>query len=65
MGVRFASLLLAVIFSLPVQAREDVYLSPDQFIAEAIGAPVPKPEMLWLSKDVRAEVSAILGHTPA
>lgn len=63
--VRSGILLLAIVFALPALGREEVYLPPEQFLAEAVGAPVPKPEILWLTKDVAAQATRILGHAPA
>jgi hypothetical protein len=53
-----------MLVALPVSAREEVYLTQDQFLAEALGAAVPKPEVLWLTKDVAAQANKILGHAP-
>jgi hypothetical protein len=53
-----------LVFQSASQAREDVYLTPEQFAAEAVGSPVSKPEVLWLTKDVAAQASRILGHAP-
>lgn len=58
------ALLLIVLFAPVAQGREDVYLTPEQFVAEALGSPVPKPEILWLTKDVAAHATHILGHAP-
>ncbi|HSI96460.1 MAG TPA: hypothetical protein VK938_10290, partial [Methylophilaceae bacterium] len=53
------------LFAPAAQGREDVYLTPEQFIAEAAGAPAPKPDTLWLTKDVAAQAARILGHAPS
>ena len=64
-GTAVACALFGIlIFQSAVQAREDVYLTPEQFAAEAVGSPVPKPEVLWLTKDVAAKATRILGHAP-
>lgn len=62
---RSGILLLAIVFALPALGREDVYLPPEQFLVEAGGSPVPKPEILWLTKDIAAQAARILGHAPA
>lgn len=60
------SILLLVIFcALPAQGREEVYLPPEQFLAEALGSPAPKPEVLWLARDVATQAARILGHAPS
>lgn len=59
-----SSLVLLVLFAPAAQGREDVYLTPEQFVAESIGTPPPKPEILWLTKDVAAQATRILGHAP-
>lgn len=60
-----SSFLLIGIFASAAQGREDVYLTPEQFVAEAAGTPVPKPDTLWLTKDVAAQAARILGHAPS
>jgi hypothetical protein len=60
-----SSFLLIGLFAPAAQGREDVYLTPEQFIAEAAGAPAPKPDTLWLTKDVAAQAARILGHAPS
>ena len=60
-----SSFLLIGLFAPAAQGREDVYLAPEQFIAEATGTPVPKPDILWLTKDVAAQAARILGHAPS
>lgn len=43
-------------------ARADtVYLAPDRFIADAIGADA-QPQALWLTRDVQAQIVQTLGH---
>ena len=59
-----SALLLTAWLVPAAQGREEVYLTPDQFVAEAVGTPAPKPEMLWLTKDVAAHASRTLGHAP-
>lgn len=59
-----SSLLLACLCAAPALAREEVLLQPEQFVAETLGAPASKPEVLWLTKDRAAQATRILGHTP-
>jgi FMN-binding domain len=46
------------------QGRETVYLTADAFLKEVFGN-VPKPSVLWLTPEVQAAASKILGHAPA
>jgi hypothetical protein len=41
----------------------DVYQEPEAFVAEVLGSS-PAPKVLWLTRDLQAEASAILGHPP-
>jgi len=54
---------IALACSQSVQAMDRIYQSPDDFIAEVFPAK-PQPGLLWLSKEVQAEVTRILGHAP-
>lgn len=40
------------------------YLTQEQFLAEVFVSDVPKPEVLWLTKDVARQAEKILGHKP-
>lgn len=62
---RSGILLLAIVFAFPAMGREDVYLSSEQFINEIAGLSAPKPEILWLTKDIAIQATRILGHAPA
>lgn len=44
---------------------EEVYQAPDRFVAESLGMDLPKPEVLWLTRDRVAGAARILGHAPA
>lgn len=56
--------IVAVLAIFPVQAAEEVYLAPERFVSEMLGGNTPKPEVLWLTKDVALRASKILGHAP-
>ncbi len=57
--------LALLISSLASNVYADVqYLTPEQFLAEAFVAGVPKPELLWLTKDIAQQSEKILGHAP-
>jgi len=42
-----------------------VYLEPEQFIAQTFDNNPPKPEKLWVTKKLKAEIKNILGHDPS
>lgn len=56
--------LLASVLTNEAQALEQ-YLTPEQFLAEVFAGNSPKPEMLWITKDIAKSVEKILGHAPA
>ena len=47
--------LLTIMFASYAQAIEQ-YLKPEQFLAEVFADNVPKPQVLWLTKEVVKEV---------
>ncbi len=54
-------LLLATTLATSVLAVEQ-YLMPEQFLAEVFGGNTPKPEVLWVTKDIAKQAEKILGH---
>lgn len=42
----------------------EVYQEPGAFIAEVFGS-TPAPRVLWLTREIQAQATAILGHPPA
>jgi len=54
--------LLWLLLPCPPVLAEQVYLSPERFLAEAFVGDVPKPSRLWIKGDLKAQVRAILGH---
>jgi len=56
--------LLTLVFGAAGFVRGEVYQEPDAFIAEVFGSK-PSPKLLWLTRDMQAQASAILGHFPA
>ncbi len=55
--------LLASLVVSNVQAMEQ-YLKPEQFLTEVFNNNVPKPEVLWVTKDIAKQAEKILGHAP-
>ena len=65
--IRAARRLLAVLtLSLGAAAavHGEVYQEPAAFVAEVFGS-TPAPRVLWLTKELQTQASAILGHAPA
>lgn len=62
--IRIHALLLCffAIAAAVAEAKEDVYQSPDDFIAESFDGSPPEPGVLWLTKPVREGIKKILGH---
>lgn len=58
-------LLIALLglFSAGAQALDRVYLAPEQFIAQAFSVK-PAVKVLWLTPEIQAQVTRILGHPP-
>jgi len=56
--------MLVLMFAGYAQAIEQ-YLKPEQFLAEAFADNIPKPQVLWVTKEVAKDVEKILGHAPA
>ncbi len=56
-------LITLFVLSGAAMAAEHVYREPDVFIADVFGFR-PSPKVLWLTKDMQAEVARILGHPP-
>ena len=44
-------------------ALEQIYLDPGVFVTAALGG-LPRPKVLWLTRDAQAEINRILGHAP-
>ncbi len=53
---------LVLLLSSPSWSREDVYQAPEQFLLEVFSGTVPKPDVLWLTDELRTPIKAILGH---
>lgn len=56
-------LLLCLGVSYGAQA-EEVYQSPEAFLADIFDGKVPAPRVVWLSGALREDVTRILGHAP-
>lgn len=55
--------LMLAINSAPASSA-DVFLAPEQFLAESFDGKPPKPSVMWISGDARDQVQQILGHSP-
>lgn len=56
-------LLLSVMLVGSAQAAEE-YVKAEQFLAEIFGGNTPKPDVLWVTKDIAKQAEKILGHAP-
>lgn len=57
-------LLLVGLWCLPLAQALEIYLTPEQFLSEVFDSHIPKPEVLWISKDIAKSAEKILGHAP-
>lgn len=57
-------LFLTFLLLLPCPALSEQYQSQDEFLQEAFSEQPPKPELLWISKTIKKQVSEILQHKP-
>ena len=61
---RFPILMLACCIVVPAVAAPLVYQEPSQFISEVFSGEPPMPKKLWITKELRDQATAILGHAP-
>jgi hypothetical protein len=54
-----------VAFSLPGFTADRVYQTPESFVEQAFAGQPPKPQVIWLTGDIRDKTTEILGHAPA
>lgn len=55
-------LLFSALCYATAEANEDVYLSPETFLAESFASETPSPSALWITKGLKPEIRKILGH---
>lgn len=60
--MRYLSALLLIFLCLPALAADDVYQPPEAFVREAFQQRPPEPQTLWISKEMRPAVDAIMEH---
>lgn len=60
-NIQYALLSSLLVLSLIVHAK-GVYLEPQQFIAQTFDNNPPKPDKIWIKKDLKEEIKKILGH---
>lgn len=65
--VRPRAVLLAVLLALwaPAGLSRGVYLTAEEFLAEAFAGVEPRLETLWLSPEIKQRAARILDHPPA
>ena len=57
-------LFLTFLIFLPYTASSEQYQSQKDFLQDAFSGQPPKPELLWISKTLKKQVSEILQHKP-
>jgi len=57
-------LLALVLFCAAAPALGEAYQAPEALVAEVFGS-LPSARVLWLSREMQAQASAILNHPPA
>lgn len=57
-------LLPGVIGYTQAWAAETIYLTAEQFVSNVFAGQPPKSEVLWLTRDISAQATQILGHAP-
>jgi len=57
-------LFLTFLLLLPYPALSKQYQSQNDFLQEAFSGQPPKPELLWINKSLKKQVSEILQHKP-
>jgi hypothetical protein len=55
---------LTFLLLLPYPALSEQYQSQDDFLQEVFSGQPPKPNLLWISKTLKPQVSEILQHKP-
>ena len=60
-----STILFLLLLSVVTKAQDaGQYMTFEQFLTEAFGAQLPKPEALWLTRDIALQAEKILGHAP-
>jgi hypothetical protein len=57
-------LLLLLLPAVSNAQQAGQYLSQEQFLTEVFADQIPKPDVLWLTKDIAQQAEKILGHSP-
>ncbi len=55
-------IVIALLLTSPVILARGVYQAPEDFISSIFQGDSPKPSVLWLTKNIRPGIKAILGH---
>ncbi|MBL6935530.1 MAG: FMN-binding protein [Alphaproteobacteria bacterium] len=46
------------------EKKAGVYQEPEAFLAEVFSGDVPAPSLIWVKKDLKKQITRILGHPP-
>ena len=60
--ISLCSLGILIIASIPPANAGGVYQEPDDFINQVFDNSAPKPQVLWLNKELKAQIVDILDH---
>ena len=60
--ISLCSLGILIIASIPPANAGGVYQEPDAFINQVFDNSAPKPQVLWLNKELKAQIVDILDH---
>ena len=55
-------ILCNLIFLTSNSQAKGVYLEPEKFLEQAFENKPPKPEKIWVTKDLKSDIKSILGH---
>jgi FMN-binding domain len=61
-------IIFAIVFAIltlqwsTVSIAKGVYLEPEKFLEQAFENKPPKPEKIWITKDLKSDIKSILGH---
>ena len=61
---QYLCLILVLLLLIPVAAKAEIYLTPEQFTQGAFAGSTEKSDTLWLTKQVASHAEQILGHAP-
>lgn len=55
-------LLVTLVVNSPASLAQGTYLQPELFVAQSFQGETPKPEVLWLTGEIKKQISQLLGN---